>query len=157
MAGRKKSIQPNQLNIQKYYSLPIWLLRSFIALFILISMLFGWFLAYKHSFTSESLKDISELIINLTFLLLGFNFSLTFLSKSIESNKIYRNNIKKFIFNAFFPLSISIFLYICSYYNFSNEKFLQLLACLGIFGITYLISRSLVFMVINFKIDQLEK
>jgi hypothetical protein len=154
MSNRKNS---NLSKVPEYYSPPIWLLRTVTVLFIAFSVASSMYLAYTHCFTSESLKDISEWILNLTFLLLGFNFSLTFLSNKIECDLTYKNNIKKFIFNAFFPLSISVFIYIFSYLKSPNINLVQTLACLGLFSIIYLITRSLVFMIINFRIDQLEK
>lgn len=147
----------NQQNaVDRYFSIPIHILRTIIGLALFLSLGISIYLFFTCKFSVENMRDIANTSIGFAFTIIAFVLSITFLGNRLEDNATYRNNTKIFIFNIFLTIAISLLTYSFSFFNALPQPIINLFSCATLLSLAYSTTRSLVFMITSYKIDTLE-
>nr|WP_303243970.1 hypothetical protein [uncultured Cellulosilyticum sp.] len=143
--------------INEYFSIPIPILRTIICISLALSLFISVILFFIGKFSLENMRDIATTSIGFAFTIIVFVLSITFLGNKLENDTRYRNNTKIFVFNIFLTVAISLLTYSFSFLDILPQVMRNLFSCVTLSTLVYSTTRSLVFMIANFKIDTLEQ
>ena len=142
--------------IKPYLSFSVKVLRLLICIALFISVIALCYIGLTQDFKLTDLKEISNKVTTITFVLISFTFSISFLNQSVQHNITYKENVKKYIFNMLLFVSISILAYVFSFMTNLSQFFINSIAIIDLACLIYSILRTLVFIITNFQIDSIK-